>query len=170
MAKTDGPTPGYRPCVGLMLIGPDGRVFVGRRDDITAAAWQMPQGGIGKGEAPRAAALRELAEEIGTDKAEVIAESGRWLDYDLPDHLQGKVWKGRWRGQSLKWFALRFVGTDMDIRLDTDHQEFLDWRWVALDELSGLIVDFKRPVYDAVVEEFRPVVEAIAAKAGAESS
>ncbi len=161
-----GPSPGYRPCVGLMLIGQDGRIFVARRNDITTEAWQMPQGGIDPGEAPEVAALRELEEEIGTDKAEIVAESARWLDYDLPDNLRGKAWGGRWRGQTQKWFALRFAGTDEDIDIQTDHQEFVEWRWVALDDLPRLIVEFKRPIYEAVVKEFRAVVARVAHSPG----
>ena len=152
----------YRPCVGLLLLNPAGKVFVGRRIDAMAAgddAWQMPQGGIDAGETPQEAALRELHEEIGTDKAEIVAESRHWLHYDLPPHLVGKVWQGRYRGQKQRWFALRFLGQDSDIDLATEHPEFEAWKWVELDELPALVIPFKRDTYRAVVAEFRELLE-----------
>lgn len=151
----------YRPCVGMLLLNPQDRVFVGRRIDTAKEGdniWQMPQGGIDKGETPEAAALRELQEEIGTGKAEIIAESRQWLHYDLPDHLVGKVWKGRYRGQKQRWFALRFLGRDEDIDLETPHPEFDAWQWVDLDDLPGLVIPFKRDTYRAVVSEFRELL------------
>jgi putative (di)nucleoside polyphosphate hydrolase len=154
--------PVYRPGVGLMLINRAGQVFVGRRIDMAEVAWQMPQGGIDPGEPPRAAALRELTEEVGTDKAEIVAESKSWLRYDLPPDLAARMWGGRHRGQRQKWFALRFTGEDRDIVLDGAHPEFRDWRWVAPEELERLIVPFKRRVYRKVVAEFAPVVRRIA--------
>jgi putative (di)nucleoside polyphosphate hydrolase len=141
-----------------MLVDRAGRALVGRRSDIAAPAWQMPQGGIDPGEDPRAAALRELKEEIGTDKAEIVAESEGWLAYDLPDGLQGR-WAGRFRGQTQKWFLARFTGTDRDIDLGAGEREFDEWRWLPLDELPGSIVGFKRAVYQAVVDEFRALAE-----------
>lgn len=149
----------YRPCVGIMLLNREGKVFVGRRVDSDPDAWQMPQGGIDEGEAPRDAALREMEEEIGTAKAEIIAESPDWIPYDLPTHLVGKVWKGKYRGQTQKWFCLRFTGADADINLETEHPEFSDWQWVDLDKLPDLIVAFKRETYEKVVETFRDVVK-----------
>ena len=146
----------YRPCVGIMLINPKGEVFVGRRIDREAEAWQMPQGGIDPGEEPVTAAFRELREEIGTDKARILAETEDWLTYDLPPPLIGRVWSGRYRGQRQKWFALRFLGQDHDIDLNTGHPEFEAWRWVAIDELPGLIVPFKRAIYTDLVARFRP--------------
>jgi len=151
----------YRPCVGLLLLNPAGKVFVGRRIDSVQEAdniWQMPQGGIDAGETPREAALRELHEEIGTDKAEIVAESRHWLHYDLPPHLVGKVWKGRYRGQKQRWFALRFLGEDSDIDLATAHPEFDAWQWVELDDVSDLVIPFKRDTYRAVVSEFRKLL------------
>lgn len=147
----------YRPCVGIMLVNAGGKVFVGRRID-TPDAWQMPQGGIDAGETPREAALRELVEEIGTGAAEVVAETAGWLRYDLPSHLVGKVWKGKYRGQEQKWILARFTGTDGDIDLATDHPEFDAWQWVEPDRLAGLIVPFKRQIYEAVVAEFRDLL------------
>lgn len=151
--------PGYRPCVGLLLLNRQGRVFVGRRVD-TADAWQMPQGGIDPDEEPRAAALREMREEIGTASAEFLAESSVWRHYDLPPSLARRIWAGRYRGQAQKWFALRFTGSDADIDLRaTPHVEFDAWQWVALDRLPGLIVPFKRDVYVDVVAEFGRLID-----------
>ena len=144
----------YRPCVGAMVFNRNGEVFVARRIDTVAEAWQMPQGGIDKGEDPRDAVLRELEEEIGTDKFEIIEETEEWLCYDLPEELIGKVWKGRYRGQRMKWYALRFTGKDSDIDLDTDHPEFEDWKWLPLDKIADMIVPFKHGVYQALLEHF----------------
>ncbi len=152
----------YRKCAGLMLVNADGLVFVARRKD-TPDAWQMPQGGIDSGETPHAAALRELEEEIGTNKAEIIAESADWLRYDLPAELVGKVWKGKYRGQDQKWFLLRFTGRDEDIDINTRHPEFDAWKWAPVDDLPAMIVPFKRSIYEALVAEFGPQVKALAA-------
>lgn len=151
----------YRPCVGLLLLNRAGQVFVGRRIDTAreaGTAWQMPQGGIDEGETPREAAMRELREEIGTDRAEIVAESRHWLHYDLPPHLVGRVWKGRYRGQRQRWFALRFLGQDSDIDLATEHPEFDAWQWVDLEDVPALVVPFKRDTYRAVVSEFRELL------------
>lgn len=161
MSKTVSPESlPYRQGVGLMLFNAEGRVFVARRID-TADAWQMPQGGIDKGEEPRQTALRELEEEIGTNRAEIIAESRDWLTYDLPHHLVGKVWKGRYRGQRQKWFALRFTGQDADIDIATSHPEFDAWKWVRFPDLIDLIVPFKRELYTAVMGEFRDLAASL---------
>lgn len=146
----------YRRGVGIMLIDRAGRVFVGRRIDMPAGmeAWQMPQGGIDPGETPRQAALRELHEEVGTDRVEILAESCRWLRYDLPAAMVPRPWGGRWRGQCQKWFAMRFVGADSDIDpAGTDHPEFDAWEWVPPARLTQLIVPFKRLLYDEVLAE-----------------
>jgi len=150
----------YRPCVGIMLLNPAGEAFVGRRIGIPSgfSAWQMPQGGIDPGETPREAALRELVEEIGTAKAEIIGETTEWYHYDLPPALGGGPWGGRFRGQRQKWFAMRFTGADGDIDLATEHPEFDAWEWVAVARLPELIVEFKRAVYEAVLTEFAPLL------------
>lgn len=145
----------WRRGVGIMLVDGRGRVFVGSRID-TPDAWQMPQGGIDEGEAPVAAALRELKEETGTDRAAIIAETARWLRYELPPELQRKkIWGSYYRGQEQKWFLMRFLGRDEDIDLETHHPEFDAWQWVAPSELLKLIVPFKRGLYEAVLAEFR---------------
>ena len=146
----------YRQGVGVMLISADARVFVANRIDMNGEAWQMPQGGIDEGEDPQAAALRELDEEIGTDKAHILGESHHWLRYDLPPELAGKVWGGRYRGQEQKWYAVRFTGGDSDIDLTAHGRpEFSAWRWVTLDDLYSLVVPFKREVDRAVIAELR---------------
>ena len=148
---------GFRAGVGIMLLDQLNRVFVGRRIDITGENWQMPQGGIDRRETPRQAALRELKEEVGTDKAEILAEARRWLSYEVPADIAGRLWRGRYRGQKQKWFAMRFTGEDRDIDLMTHHPEFDAWRWVAPAELPRLIVPFKRQLYRDVLDEFRAV-------------
>jgi putative (di)nucleoside polyphosphate hydrolase len=148
----------YRPCVGIMLLNPARQVFVARRIDMPSEAWQMPQGGIDPGEDPAEAAVRELKEEIGTNKAEIIAESRDWLSYDLPPDLIGKIWKGRYAGQRQKWFAMRFLGEDTDIDIATKHPEFSDWQWAAPHSLPERIVAFKRQLYQDVLAEFAPYI------------
>ncbi len=148
----------YRRGVGMMLIGPDGRVFVARRAGLDDRYWQMPQGGIDEGESPRRAALRELVEEIGTDRVEVLAACPEWIAYDLPPALAGRAWGGRYRGQTQKWFAMRFTGADADIDLDTEHPEFDAWQWVAMDRVPALVVPFKQAAYERVVAAFRHLV------------
>jgi putative (di)nucleoside polyphosphate hydrolase len=150
----------YRSGVGVMLVNGRGEVFVARRVDMDDEAWQMPQGGIDEGEKPRQTALRELAEEIGTNEVRIIAESEDWLSYDFPDELIGRAWGGRYRGQRQKWFLARFLGRDEDIDLDTEHPEFSHWKWLPLAELPGVIVPFKRGLYEALVAQFGPLLEA----------
>lgn len=147
----------YRPCVGVMLARGDGRVFVGERID-TPGAWQMPQGGIDKGETPSEAGIRELEEETGVDRhlVSLEAETTDWVRYDLPDHLLGKLWKGRYRGQEQKWVLLRFTGVDEDIDIRTSHPEFSRWEWSDANDLLRRIVPFKREVYKAVLDELGP--------------
>lgn len=146
----------YRPCVGVMVLNMSGEVFVGQRKDHHLDAWQMPQGGVDKGEDPSEAALRELEEETGItrDLVEVVAESDGWLPYELPHDLVPKLWKGRYRGQEQKWYLLRFKGTDAQVNIATADPEFSEWRWLPVPDLVENIVPFKRAVYEAVVREF----------------
>lgn len=153
----------YRTCVGVMLINPKGLVFIGKRangieqaDD--AHVWQMPQGGVDPGEDTWQAAKRELAEETSARSVEKLAEVPEWLTYDIPRTVAGRTWKGRYRGQKQKWFAMRFTGSDNEINVahpDGGHKpEFVTWRWEPMQNLPKLIVPFKRPVYERVVQEF----------------
>ena len=155
----------YRPCVGVMLFNSRGRVWIGHRivqdnDDEAQGVgmwWQMPQGGLDEGEDVRTAAIRELEEETGVRSAIVLGETEDWLTYDLPDHLVGVAWKGRYRGQKQKWVACRFNGDDSEVDISgIGHKpEFDEWRWADLDELEDLIIPFKRNVYIQVIKAFR---------------
>ncbi len=152
----------YRPCVGIMLINREGLVWAGRRlpkwsGDRSAYIWQMPQGGIEKGELPQEAAFRELEEETGVTSVELVGQIPRWLSYDLPTELLGVALKGKYRGQRQRWFAMRFLGDDSEIDIaprNGNKAEFDRWRWRRAEELSRLAVPFKRPIYQAVVAEF----------------
>jgi putative (di)nucleoside polyphosphate hydrolase len=155
----------YRRGVGALLFQSDGLVFVARRIDTPGDAWQLPQGGVDRGEKPRVAVIRELKEEIGTDRAVIIGKSRHWYRYDLPSSLQGRVWGGKYRGQKQRWFALRFLGTDAEIDLAADHKpEFDDWRWVSLATLPSLAVSFKRRLYADLATEFAPLAASLAAE------
>lgn len=148
----------YRPCAGIMIMNGDGKLFIGLRIDTKAEAWQLPQGGIDEGEDAQAAALRELTEETGIPpgKVSLIAEAPGEYFYDLPGELIGKVWKGKWRGQRMRWFLYRFLGTDGDVAIATAHPEFRDWRWADADEVIALAVPFKRDLYTQVIAAFAP--------------
>ena len=155
MTSSAPPPEGYRPCAGVVLFNRRGLVFAGRRTDTTPAAWQFPQGGIDPGEAPEKAALRELAEETGTDRAIVVQTMGGWLTYDLPGDLAARMWGGRYRGQAQKWFLASFTGEDGDIDIEAGNPpEFDAWRWMPLADVAAQIVPFKREVYGALVTAF----------------
>lgn len=148
----------YRPCVGIALFNHKNEVFVGERID-SPGAWQLPQGGIDDGEDIEAAAFRELEEEVGTRAAEVLKISEETTRYDLPDHLLHKLWNGRYRGQEQTWVALRFIGADADIKLDSfDPPEFKQWQWVDLRDTLDLIVPFKRDTYKQVIGFFEDLL------------
>ncbi len=144
----------YRPCVGVMLVNSQDLIFVGERVD-TPGAWQMPQGGIDKGEEPRNAALRELEEEIGVSAGdiEIISQTADWVTYDLPPHLLGKAWGGKYAGQKQLWFKMRLLADDAVINLDTKHPEFGRWKWSSPGTVLDEIVDFKRSVYQQIVRD-----------------
>ncbi len=155
----------YRPCVGIMLLNAEGLVFIGKRrpkrnGDSAGAAhlWQMPQGGIDPGEDPYAAALRELAEETGVTSVEKLAEAPDWYCYDLPVDSSRRSWRGRYKGQRQRWFALRHTGPESEINVVAPpggfKPEFESWRWARMDELAALIIPFKRSVYERVVADF----------------
>jgi putative (di)nucleoside polyphosphate hydrolase len=159
----------YRPCVGVMVLNRAGLAFIGRRiegpEHIDAThAWQMPQGGIDKGEEAWPAALRELREETNIRSVERIGEIADWLKYDIPREIVGQAWKGKYRGQTQKWFALRFTGDDSEIDVDNPdgapEPEFAAWRWEPMQNVPDLVVPFKRAVYERVVREFRHLAKA----------
>jgi putative (di)nucleoside polyphosphate hydrolase len=159
----------YRTCVGMMLINAAGLVFIGRRaggpEHVDAThVWQMPQGGVDPGENTWEAAKRELFEETSVRSVEKIGEVSDWLIYDIPRTVAGRAWKGRYRGQRQKWYAMKFTGTDSEIDVlspgDGHKPEFMKWRWEPMQNLPELIVPFKRPVYERVVKEFSGLVSA----------
>jgi len=154
----------YRPCVGIMVLNRAGLAFIGRRIDgpehvDLSHAWQMPQGGIDPGEEPWPAALRELHEETNIRSVERLGEIAEWLNYDIPRDLIGQAWKGQYRGQTQKWFAVRFTGADSEIDIahpgGAAHPEFSAWRWEPMQNVPDLVVPFKRAVYRRVVQAFR---------------
>jgi len=160
----------YRPCVGIMLINAQGLVFVGSRANKTLREhvaqgheWQMPQGGIDAGEDPYLAALRELAEETNVTSVTLLAEASDWFTYDLPADIAQEAWKGRYAGQTQKWFALRFTGDESEINIlapaGGHKPEFDSWKWVPMADLPAMIIPFKRPVYESVVQEFARFVD-----------
>ena len=169
MSNPDPATLGYRPCVGIMVLNRANQVWVGQRADSVPEGggpwWQMPQGGIDPEEDPKAAALRELHEETSIKTIEILAEAPEWLAYDLPPHLIGKLWGGRYRGQRQKWFAARFLGpeTEIDIAPPGTPAEFIAWRWCSPEELPEVIIPFKRAIYTEVLRVFRPVLGGLSA-------
>ena len=150
----------YRPCVGIMLINDNGHIFGGQRIDNRAEAWQMPQGGIDAGEDVETACFREMREEIGTDKADILSIHPEWLNYDIPLPLADRLWGGSYRGQSQKWVALRYTGQDSDINIATEEPEFFSWQWMSPADLIQLAVPFKRPVYEDIMTQFAQYIKA----------
>lgn len=157
-SKNDYGDPLYRPAVGMMLLNDQNKVFVGQRLDGKDPAWQMPQGGIAPHEETDQAMLRELQEEIGTRKVEIIVKSKIWYKYDLPPDLASRLWSGQFKGQKQIWYALRFKGRDDDINIHTYHPEFQDWKWLDKDELINIIVPFKKDLYRRVINDLWPYV------------
>jgi putative (di)nucleoside polyphosphate hydrolase len=158
MSNHSAETLPYRPAAGMVLLNREGLVFVGKRIDQTQEAWQVPQGGIDGREDPKTAALRELEEEIGTRNVEILREHPDWLLYDLPPHLVGVVWEGKYRGQRLKWLALRFLGAESEINVATAHAEFSEWKWLRSTDVLRLVVPFKRHVYAAALAAFDDLI------------
>ena len=160
---TSSDSSAFRLGVGIMLVNADKKVFVGRRidqtrqkeNDIVSKVWQMPQGGIDSGEHLKEALWREMDEEIGCSKGEIIAESKEWYSYDLSLDLQIRLWGGRFQGQKQKWFLVKFLGEEKDINLNTHYPEFSSWKWVDCDELIDIIVPFKKELYKKIVGEFK---------------
>ncbi|MEC7243769.1 MAG: RNA pyrophosphohydrolase [Pseudomonadota bacterium] len=150
----------YRPCVGIMLINDNGHIFGGQRIDNRAEAWQMPQGGIDAGEDVETACFREMREEIGTNKADILSIHPEWLNYDIPLPLADRLWGGSYRGQSQKWVALRYTGQDSDINIATEEPEFFSWQWMSPADLIQLAVPFKRPVYEDIMTQFAQYIKA----------
>ena len=144
----------YRRCVGLVIINKDGLVFVGKRIDSNLNAWQMPQGGIENGESPRDAGIREMKEEIGTNNVKLIGEIDNWLNYDIPQKLSSKLWNGKYRGQTQKWLAFQFLGSDDEININTEDPEFKEWKWEEHKNLVNLAVPFKKDIYKKIINKF----------------
>ena len=149
----------YRKCVGIVLFNDERKVLVGKRRDYSSEAWQLPQGGVDEGESYEQALFREMTEEIGTDKAEIIAPLPNRLRYDLPQKLQGKLWGGKFVGQEQQWFLMHFIGEEDDININTEEPEFVEYRWVPLPQCIDLIVEFKRDVYKKLIEHFAPIID-----------
>jgi len=141
--------------VGIILLNKNNKVFVGKRIDNPIDLWQMPQGGVDKNENFLSAAKRELEEETGITKVSLVKEIDSWFQYDLPQHLLGKIWKGKYRGQKQKWFIMKYLGNGNEININTKNPEFLDWKWVSPSELPNIIVNFKKKMYLKLHEELK---------------
>ena len=155
----------YRQCAGIVLFNNSGMVLVGKRIDQISEAWQMPQGGIDLNEEPLEAALRELEEEINTANVEILAESKNWYQYDLPKNLRGKLWKGKYRGQNQKWFAMKYLGEDNEIQPQSVKKpEFDDWKWVDIEDLPRVAIKFKQDIYRSISVEFYEISKSLREK------
>ena len=150
----------YRLGVGIMLLNTKNKVFVGKRIDFKSEAWQMPQGGINKSEKVENAAFRELYEETGIKKVKIISKSKKFYKYNIPISLKKKLWNGEYIGQKQKWFIMRFTGNEKkDINLNIKNREFLDWKWINIEDLEKLIVPFKKRMYKKIIKEFLPFIK-----------
>ena len=145
--------------VGIVVLNSKNKVFVGKRKDNPFDKWQMPQGGVDLNEPLLQAMKRELIEETSIKNIKVLKEFEKWLQYELPENLVGKIWKGKYKGQKQKWFVVKFLGSDKEININTKHAEFINWKWVEIDELPGLIVLFKKHVYEEIVEELKKIID-----------
>ena len=148
----------YRPNVGMMIINQKKEIFVGKRIDHPSDFWQMPQGGVDQGEDCLKAAFRELEEETSIKSVKLIKELDGTTTYDLPDRLLGIIWKGKYKGQKQKWFLMRFIGNDNEININTSNPEFLDWKWIDLDLITDVVVDFKHHVYKELKEKVKKLI------------
>ena len=144
--------------VGAVLLNKNNQVFVGKRRDNPVNKWQMPQGGVDNNEELVDALKRELYEETSVKSYEIIHELDRWLTYELPENLLGKIWRGKYRGQKQKWFILRFSGEESEINVNTKKPEFLEWKWVDIESLPDIIVDFKKKVYEELLMEIKKII------------
>ena len=156
MTKTTLP---LRVGVGAIVLNEFNKVLVGKRKDNPIDKWQMPQGGVDEDEDFYSAMKRELYEETSITNFKLIREIKRWLTYELPENLKGKIWKGKFRGQKQKWYILRFTGDEQEINVNTKNPEFIDWKWITIEELPRSIVDFKRKVYENLVEEIKKSID-----------
>ena len=147
-----------RSGVGIVVLNKENKVFVAKRIDNPKNFWQMPQGGVDEGEGFLKAAYRELEEETSIKNVELVKELDGTITYELPDRLLGLIWKGKYRGQKQKWFLMRFVGSDSEINIKTKHPEFLEWKWVELDKITDLVVDFKLHVYKEVKDKVKKIL------------
>ena len=147
-----------RDGVGIIVINNNNKIFVAKRIDNPKNYWQMPQGGVDSGENCYQAALRELEEETSIKSIKILKEIDEWTEYELPNYLLGKIWKGKFRGQKQKWFILKFTGTDDEINLKTSHPEFIEWKWVSPDTLPNIIVDFKKNLYKKLLLKIKPFI------------
>ena len=147
-----------RTGVGIVVLNSENKVFVGKRKDNPFDKWQMPQGGVDLNEPLLKAMKRELVEETSIKNIKILKEFDQWLEYELPENLVGKIWKGKYRGQKQKWFIVRFLGNDSEINIKTKHPEFIEWQWVNIDQLPDLIVLFKKHVYKKIAEELKKFI------------
>jgi len=144
--------------VGIVLLNSENKIFVGKRIDNPVNSWQMPQGGVDKNENLLNAAFRELREETGVKNVKLIKEIDTWLTYDLPKNLLGKLWNGKYRGQRQKWYVMRFIGKDEEVNVKTKNAEFKEWKWIAVDQLTNVAVDFKLQIYKKISEELNMLI------------
>ena len=148
----------YRPCVGIMLINSNNQIFAGQRIDNHLEAWQMPQGGVDKGESYLSAMKRELFEETNISSIKVLKELDRFFEYELPNNLIGIIWKGKYRGQKQKWFITKFIGEEKEINLKTQHQEFVEWKWIPANNLPEVILNFKKEMYLELLKDIKKFI------------